>query len=204
MKCKFQENIMLGKRKINYKNALFKSASRLYLTHGAKLQNTHKTSKVKYGSHLILLKYTLSSFIIKFPLLHFVSTHFISTCNSFFTSSQRWHGHLSVLSLRPLNFHILSESCYPTPFMHVTCSFPTLFLYPNMQLKTNFPSLSPCSLVFACKWHLLVVTWHVALTFCSCLVKFIPVQFSVQFIPFCCPTSHFKYPIWSYISLRIS
>jgi len=108
MKCKLQENIMLGKHKINYKNALFKSASRLYLTHGAKLQNTYKTSKVKYGFHLLLLIYTLSSFIFKFPLLLFVSTHFISTCYSFSTSSHRRRGHLSVLSLRPLDFHIPS------------------------------------------------------------------------------------------------
>jgi len=40
MKCKFQENIMLGKSKINYKGALFNDASRLYLTQGAKLQHT--------------------------------------------------------------------------------------------------------------------------------------------------------------------
>lgn len=100
--------------------------------------------------------------------------------------------------------HSQSEPCYPTPLMHVTCSFPTLFLYANMQLKTNFPSLSLHSLVFACKCHLLVVTWHAALTFCSCLVKCTPVQFSVKFVPFCCPISHLKYPVWSYSSLRIS
>jgi len=96
MKCKFQESIMLGKSKINYKDA-----SRLYLTQDAKLQHTHKTSKVKYGFHFIILIYTTSSFIFKFPLLLFVSSHFISTCNSFSTFSQRGHGHLSVLSLRP-------------------------------------------------------------------------------------------------------
>jgi len=38
MKCTFQENIMLRKSKINYKDTLFKDASRLYLTQGAKLQ----------------------------------------------------------------------------------------------------------------------------------------------------------------------
>lgn len=74
--------------------------------------------------------------------------------------------------------HSQSEPCYPTLLMHVTCSFCILFLYPNMQLKTNFPSFSLHSFVFACKCHLLVVTWHIALTFCSCLVKCIPVQFS--------------------------
>lgn len=170
---------MLGKSKINYKDALFKYASRLYLTQGAKLQNTHKTSKVKYGFHLIILIYTISSFIFKFPLLLFVFTHFISTCNSFSTSSQRRHGHLSVPSLGPLDFHIPSLKHAILLLSHVTCSLPTLFLYPNMQLKTNFPSFSLRSFVFACTCHLLVVTWHVVLTFCSCLVKCIPVQFSV-------------------------
>jgi len=131
MKCKFQENIMLGKRKINYKDALFKYASRLYLTQGAELQETYKTSKVKYGFHLIILIHTISSCILKFPVILFVSTHFISKCNSFSTSSRRgqWSSFCS-LPQTPQFPHSQSEPCYHTPLMHVTCSFPTLFYIP--------------------------------------------------------------------------
>jgi hypothetical protein len=121
-----------------------------FTLHGVQNCRTHKTSKVKYGFHLIILIYTIFSFIFKFPLLLFVSTHFISTCNSFSTSSQRGHGHFSVLSLRPLdsripslNHAILLLSC----MLHVLS---LLFFYiPICQLKINFPSFSLRSFVFA-------------------------------------------------------
>jgi len=149
---------------------------------GAKPQNAHKTGKVNYGFHLIILTYTISSIIFKFPLLLFVSTQFISTCNS--TSSQRGHGHLPVLSLRPPNFHIPSLN---HAILLLSCMLPHTFFISQYATKDQFSFIFPtliclcmkvpstCSNLACCAYILLLsCKMHPSSVFCIIRPFFAP------------------------------